>query len=264
MKIAVSGKGGVGKTTISASLIKAIANRGCQVYAVDADPDVSLGTVLGFSEPQIEDLVPLVEMKDVIAEKSGAGAFICLNPDVDDVLERFTIRSGNIRFLRMGGVKQGGTACYCRENSFLHAVLNSLLLKEREIVVLDMGAGIEHLTRGTARGVDLMLIVTEPTRVSVQTTKVIQKLAREIGIKKLLVVGNKVRNDKERQFLEQAFTREELIGVIPFSEVVLEQALDAGTAAMDSSPLPADTPVFNRLLREIEAKEHKAEVEQYG
>lgn len=251
MKIAISGKGGVGKTTISASLIKTIANKGYQVYAVDADPDVSLGTTLGLSEQLLERLVPLVEMKDVIAEKSGGGgAFFSFNPGVDDVLDRFAVRSGNIKFLRMGGVKQGGSACYCRENSFLNAVLNALLLQDKEIVVLDMGAGIEHLTRGTAQGVDMMLIVTEPTKVSVNTAKVIKHLALEIGVPKLFIVGNKVRNGKEKQFIEKAFSPDEVIGVIPLSETVLDQAMGGEATSTDDSPLLEVDDIFNQILRE--------------
>jgi CO dehydrogenase maturation factor len=251
LKIAVSGKGGVGKTTISASIIRTIANKGYQVYAVDADPDVSLGTTLGFPEQLLEGLVPLVEMRDVIAEKSGGGgAYFSLNPGVDDVPDRFSIKSGNIKLLRMGGVKQGGTACYCRENSFLNAVVNALLLKEKEVVVLDMGAGIEHLTRGTAQGVDVMLIVTEPTKVSVQTANVIKKLAQDIGVPRLFVVGNKVRNGREKEFLETAFSPSELIGIIPFAETVLDQAMGDGATTGIDSPLLELEGILDQILRE--------------
>jgi CO dehydrogenase maturation factor len=172
MKIAISGKGGVGKTTISAGLVKLFSNKGHRVYAVDADPDVSLGTTLGLSTEEVESLTPLVEMKEVIQEKSqGGGAFFALNPRVDDVIEQYSIKIGNISFLRMGGIKQGGSACYCKENSFLNSVLNTLLFEQDDVVILDMSAGIEHLTRGTSDGVDLMLIVTEPTRVSTRQPK---------------------------------------------------------------------------------------------
>lgn len=226
MKIAVSGKGGVGKTTISAYLVQKFAGEGYQVYAVDADPDLSLGTVLGLENNDIANLKPIVDMRDVIAAKSsGGGAFYSLNPEVDDVLDQYSLKMGNIKFFKMGAVKQGGTSCYCRENSFLNSLVNSLLLKNDDVVVLDMGAGIEHLTRGTSKGVDAIIVVTEPTKVSVQTAKVVQNLAKELEIKNVKFIGNKIRRAEEREFLESHLPAEDLIGFISFNEYVLDAAL---------------------------------------
>ena len=230
MKIAVSGKGGVGKTTVSASLAKLFANDGHRVYAVDGDPDASLGGALGFSDDVLAKVVPLIDMQDVIKEKisQGGGAFYSLNPQVDDILDTYSIELGNIKFLRMGGVKQGGSSCYCRENTFLHAVVDALLLDQNDVVILDMGAGIEHLTRGTSKGVDMMIVVTEPTRTSVQTAKVVQQLAKDLGVKVIKVIGNKIRSVKEEAFLREQFSEDELLGVIRFDDVLLEVALEEG------------------------------------
>lgn len=226
MKLAISGKGGVGKTTIAAALIKFFAAQGYRVYAVDADPDISLGMVLGLPEEQIGALQPIVDMRQIIAERTGGdGAFFSLNPEVDDLLNRYTITWGNILFLKMGAVKQGGSTCYCRENAVLNALVNSLLLKREEVVVLDMSAGIEHLTRGTARGVDVMLIVTEPSQVSVRTARVIENLARELGVKHVKFIANKVRHHLERGFLQEHFHEEEILGFIPFEEGILDLSL---------------------------------------
>lgn len=226
MKIAVSGKGGVGKTTISAYLIRKFAEEGFQVYAVDADPDLSLGTVLGLENSQITKLKPIVDMRDVIAGKSdGGGAFYTLNPDVDDVLDQYSINLGKIKFLKMGAVKQGGSACYCRENSFLNSLMNSLLLKKNDVVVLDMGAGIEHLTRGTSKGVDAVVVVTEPTIVSLQTARVVKNLADDLGIANVKYIGNKVRREEERDFLRQNLPAEDLLGFVSFNEQLLDAAL---------------------------------------
>jgi len=226
VKIAISGKGGVGKTTISAYLIQKFAHEGYRVYAVDADPDLSLGTVLGIENDDIAKLKPIVDMRDVIAQKSsGGGSFYSLNPDVDDVLNNYAIELGNIRFFKMGAVKQGGTACYCRENSFLNALVNSLLLKKNDVVILDMGAGIEHLTRGTSKGVDVLLIVTEPTKVSVQTTRVVSGLARELEIKKIKFIGNKVRRPEETEFLKSQLPAQDILGFLSYSTQVLDAAL---------------------------------------
>lgn len=243
MKIAVSGKGGVGKTTISAAIIKRFA-QDFQVFAVDADPDISLGSVLGLPEDKVLALEPIVAMKDLMNEKLGGdGAYYSLNPKVDDVIENYSIAHGNIRLLKMGAVKKGGSACYCRENTFLNALLKSLIVANEDVILLDMGAGIEHLTRGTAQGVDVMLIVTEPSKVSVTTAKVIAKLAREIGVKSIFFVANKIRKDEEVDFLKANLEGEQLIGIIPFSEEVLDMAMGLKSTG--------DIPVFNAGIENI-------------
>lgn len=225
MKLAISGKGGVGKTTIAAALINYFARQGYQVYAVDADPDTSLGMVLGLPQERLGTLKPIVDMRQLIAERTGGeGAFFSLNPEVDGLLEDYTIKNGNILFLKMGAIKPGGSTCYCRENTVLNAMINSLLLKRREMVVLDMGAGIEHLTRGTSRGVDVMLVVTEPTLVSIQTARVVQRLARELGIEKIKFVGNKIRQPRDKEFILDHLPAEDVIGLIPLQTAILDQA----------------------------------------
>lgn len=242
MKIAISGKGGVGKTTFSANLAFWLATKGIQVLAVDADPDASLGTVLGISDNVLSDLKPIVDMKELIEERmGGSGAFYPLNPKVDDILDDYSISLGNpvgsIRFFRMGNIKGGATSCYCKENSFLQALVNSLILGEEDTVILDMGAGIEQLTRGTAQGVDILVIVTEASAVSVNTVKVIQTLALDLGIPRVVVVGNKIRSVKEEQFLQSHFSAETLLGLIPFSEELLDMSVN-----IDSAGFPSGTP----------------------
>jgi len=253
LKIAISGKGGVGKTTVAANLVKAFSRDGYSVYAVDADPDVSLGQTLGFKREDLAKLQPLIDMKEVINDKSsGGGLFYDLNPEVDDVVEDYSLKMGNIKFLRMGGVKQGGSACYCKENSFLNAVLNSLLFDQEDVVILDMSAGIEHLTRGTSEGVDLIIIITEPTKVSVQTTRVVQQLARDLGIKKAKVLGNKIRHEKEKEFLSSQFTEEELIGTVSFDEKEWEKAMSEEAGVLDSEELlPNLEEIYKKILEEV-------------
>ncbi len=253
MKIAISGKGGVGKTTVSAGLVKFFSNQGHRVYAVDADPDVSLGVTLGLPMDEVEKLTPLVDMKGIIEEKSqGGGAFFALNPRVDDVIEDYSLKLGNISFLRMGGIKQGGSACYCKENSFLNSVLNTLLFDQEDVVILDMSAGIEHLTRGTSQGVDLVLVVTEPTRVSTQTAKVVQKLAHELGVARVKVLGNKIRSQKEEDFFRSRFNPRDIIGVIPFDERVLEMAMD-GSGVLQEDSIKGMAEVYERIVKEVKA-----------
>ena len=238
LKIAISGKGGVGKTTFAANFAHWLSQKGITVLAVDADPDASLGTVLGISEDVLAELKPIVDMKELIEERmGGSGAYYPLNPQVDDILDDFSISMGEIRFFRMGNIKGGGTSCYCKENSFLQALVNSLILGEQDTVILDMGAGIEQLTRGTALGVDILVIVTEPSKVSVQTVKVIQKLALELGIPRVVVVGNKVRNSKDENFLRDHFPSEQLIGIIPYSDELLEMSINSGSEELPGGSL---------------------------
>jgi len=254
LKIAISGKGGVGKTTVAANLVRAFAVRDYYVYAIDADPDASLGAVLGFPAGELAKLRPVMEMREVIAERAGGdGAFYVLNPKVDDLIEDFSLRRGSIRFLRMGSVKQGGTACYCRENSFLYAVLGNLLLEKDDVVIMDMSAGIEHLTRGTSRGVDLMLVVTEPTQVSVQTAQLVRKLAADLGISRVKFLANKVRTDREREFIFSRLPAAELMGILPFAEEILDNAMadQSGLLTEVGGVLPGMAEIAAKIMREL-------------
>jgi len=216
IKIAVSGKGGAGKTTLAAALIRAYAETHRRVYAVDADPDASLAPALGLAEEAAKEIRPLVELKDSMRElMGGEGEFFSLTPAVAEVLDDFCYRLGNILFIRMGELKKGATGCYCRENAFLHAVLTALLLDRDEVVVMDMPAGIEHLSRGTARGVDFLLIVTEPNRRSIHTARLVEDLAGDLGVKRVAVVGNKIESSEEITLIEAAFPGK-VVGMLPF------------------------------------------------
>ena len=248
MKIAVSGKGGVGKTTLSSGLVKCFANTGVPVYAIDADPDTSLGITLGLDPEKLDQLVPLIDMKDVIEKKNaGGGLLVDLNPDVEDVIEDYCLKEGEILFFKMGGIKQGGSACYCKENSFLQSILNSLLLDKSDPVIIDMSAGIEHLTRGTARGVDLILVVTEPSVTSVKTSMIVKKLAEEIGVKKVMFVGNKIAGQEDSDFLYDHLPRDDFAGMIPFNRDILRQSREQNSADM-SIIIQEIEDIFNNFL----------------
>ena len=180
MKLAVSGKGGVGKTTFSALLIRALNEQGKHVLAIDADPDANLAGALGITDS--EEITPISEMKELIFERTEArpgsiGSFFKLNPKVDDLPEALSIKLENIKFMKLGGVKKGGSGCICPESTLLRVLITHIVLVRDEIVVMDMEAGIEHLGRATASAVDKLIVVVEPGRRSIDTAGHIKQLA---------------------------------------------------------------------------------------
>ena len=201
MKLAVSGKGGVGKTTFSSLLIRSLNAQGKHVLAIDADPDANLAAALGIDGA--DRITPIAEMKDLIFERTEAkpgsiGGFFKLNPKVDDLPEALSAKLENIKLMRLGGVPKGGHGCICPESTLLRALVTHVVLIRDEVVVMDMEAGIEHLGRGTARAVDRLIVVVEPGRRSIDTAENIRKLAGDIGLDRIAVVGNKVRNAQRR------------------------------------------------------------------
>jgi CO dehydrogenase maturation factor len=225
MKIAISGKGGVGKTLLAAILSKIFAESGYSVLAIDADPDANLAATLGFPHP--DKIVPISEMKDLIAERTGAqpgksGGYFKLNPKVDDLPGKYWVEHDGIRLMLMGRTKRGGSGCYCPENALLKALVNHLLLARDEVVIMDMVAGIEHLGRATASAVDKLIVVVEPGRRSIETANTINKLAQDIGLRNIAVVGNKVRGEQDREFLISSLPGYEFLGFIPYDPAIVD------------------------------------------
>ena len=228
MKFAVSGKGGVGKTTFAAFLIKALADAGKRVLAIDADPDANLAQALGIKESST--IVPIADMKDLIEERTGAkpgtiGGFFSLNPKVDDLPDRLAIKIDNIRLMVMGGVKKGGSGCICPESALLKQLVRHIVISRDEAVVMDMEAGLEHLGRGTAMFVNKLIVVVEPGRRSIETALQIKRLASDLGIKNIALVGNKIRNQEDERFIREALNDFEFLCFIPFKEEIIEADL---------------------------------------
>jgi CO dehydrogenase maturation factor len=220
MKLAITGKGGVGKTTLTALLAQTYAAHNRDVLAVDADPSPCLAGALGFPAELRAQLHPIAEMDALIEERTGAkpgtvGGFFTLNPRVDDIPERFSVVHRGVRLLEMGSVELGGSGCICPESAMLKTLFTHLLFRDDEILLLDMYAGVEHLGRATVDFVDAMLIVVEPTRRSLGTAAQIKKLANDIGLQRLYLVGNKVRNEDEAKFLEAETPGLSLLGYLP-------------------------------------------------
>ena len=247
MKLAISGKGGVGKTTFAALLIKTLSEKGKRVLAIDADPDANLAAALGIPNP--ESIVPISDMKDLIQERTGAkvgsvGAFFRLNPKVDDLPEKCSVEVDHIKFMRLGGVKKGGGGCICPQSSLLKALIAHILLARDEVVVMDMEAGIEHLGRGTASAMDRLIVVVEPGRRSVETANNIKRLATEIGLTRIFLVGNKIRGEADQEFLEKYVTGFNWLGFLPYDEKIIEADLTG------ECPYDRDTQA-KEVVREI-------------
>lgn len=237
MKIAITGKGGVGKTTLTALLAQTYADQGRDVLAVDADPSPCLAGALGFPPELRAELHPIAEMGELIEERTGAkpgtvGGFFTINPRVDDIPERFSVLHRGVRLLEMGSVDTGGSGCICPEAAMLKTLFTHLLFRKDDILLLDMYAGVEHLGRATVDFVDAMLVVVEPTRRSLGTAAQIKKLANDIGLMRLYLVGNKVRNDDEAKFLETEAPDIPLIGFLP-ADLKVQEADRLGTPVYD-------------------------------
>jgi CO dehydrogenase maturation factor len=235
MRLAVTGKGGVGKSTFVALLARVLRDAGQRVIAVDADPDMNLAALLGV--PSSTPITPIIAYKELIAERTGtqvgkSAPLFTMNPRVDDIPERFWVDRGGIKLLVMGTVSRGGGGCACPENAFLKALLGHLVLGRDEWVLMDMEAGIEHLGRGTAMGVDEMIVVAEPSRTSLETAARIQRLAVDLKIKRLRMVGNKVRGEEDRQFLRDGAGGIEIIGYLEQSEALRRMSM-AGSSALE-------------------------------
>lgn len=222
VKLAISGKGGVGKTTLTAVLAHLFAKDGYNVIAIDADSDMNLPSALG-----VKNVKPLSELKEVIDERvKGPLGTYKINPKVDDVFEHYSVKNEDgVRVAVLGTIEKGGDGCFCPENAFLRAILRYAIFREKDVLLIDMEAGIEHLGRGTAKGVDLLVAVVEPGKRSFETLERIEKLSKDIGIEKIGVVVNKyVDTEKSRELVEKL--NKPLLGIIPYSQDFIKADLE--------------------------------------
>lgn len=255
MKIAITGKGGVGKTLLSAFLSHTFAKSGFSVIAIDADPDANLAATLGYPHP--ESIVPISELEDLIEERVGVrpgtpGSIFKLNPKVDDLPDEYSVKIDGIRLMAMGRIKRGGTGCYCPEGALLQALVSHLLVQRNEVVILDMEAGIEHLSRGTTKAVDIFIIVVEPGRRSIETAGTIVKLAKDLGVENISVVGNKIRNEDDKKFIQSSLPDADFLGFIPYDPAITEADL-ASRPVVESSLKAAEEvkKIYDKLISSI-------------
>lgn len=262
LKLAISGKGGVGKSTLAAMLAYLAAEEGQRVLAIDADPDANLASALGMPAAEREVLIPLASRRALIEERTGAkvksyGQIFRLNPEVSDIAEKESAYFRGVHLLVLGAVEAGGSGCACPESVLLRALLTDLILYKDDLVVLDMEAGLEHLGRATAKGVDLMIVVAEPGSRSVDTAKTVRRMAGEIGLTRLAVVGNKIAGAEDSAFLREAFQGWSYLGEVPYSETIRRADRD-GVALIDIAE-PALRDVFAGIWKSIQAVAGKRE-----
>ena len=256
LKLAVGGKGGVGKTTITSLIARSIAalNKETKVIAIDADPVANLAAGLGIDESN--PITPISELSDLIAERTGAkpgtmGGFFTLNPKVDDIPDRFSIEKDGVKLLVMGTVQQGGSGCICPEATILKALMNHLVLARNEVVVMDMEAGIEHLGRATSGSVDALIVVVNPGKRSRVAANKIRKLGQDIGIKNIVVLGNRVKSEADKQLIKDSMPDYRILGFIPETDEIARSDRDGIRPFDDITKIPEEFKEITKKLIEL-------------
>ena len=227
MKIAISGKGGVGKTTLAGVMARILADEGRKVLAIDADPDSNLASAIGLPKETLAKLSPIASMTSLIEERTGAkkgtfGSMLKLNPKVDDIPDEMGVTHQGVRLLLLGCIPQGGGGCFCPENVLLKNLVRHLFVKREEAVIVDMEAGLEHLGRGSTGYVDALLIVVEPGQRAINTAKQIKKLGEDLHIKNMMIVGNKVTSGQDRKIIEESLSDFPILGHMSFNTKILQ------------------------------------------
>lgn len=231
MKIAITGKGGTGKTTMAGILSHFFNRDGYQVLAIDADPDANLASALGIPPEKSAEIIPIAQQRQLIKERTGAeskqfGQMFKINPFVKDIADKFCYDHQGIKLLVMGGIKKGGEGCACPENVLLKNLLSELILHRDEVVIVDMEAGIEHLGRATSQAIDKMIMVVEPGTRSILSAKRIMQLARDIGVSSFGIIGNKIQSQSQKEWIQNQFSQGELLGEVFYHEIIQNSDLN--------------------------------------
>ena len=254
MKIAVAGKGGVGKTLVAGVLAEFFTKKGFTVLAIDADPSPNLALTLGVPAEEAGKIVPISENTPLIEAKTQTGVpgVYNLSFSVEDIIEQFSVKTPyGVSLLVMGTVRNAGGGCMCPANTVIRALLHHLIVKRKEVVVTDMEAGVEHMGRATAQHVDIMLVVTDSSLKSMETAKKLHALAKDLGIKTAFLVGNKVKNEEEGKLVVDFASQNSipLLGLIPYDEHIVKADMNG------ESPLKhAETSKSVAVIRKLGEK----------
>ena len=262
MKLAISGKGGTGKSTLAAALALLMKKKGWRVLAVDADPDGNLAAALGASPEEAARIIPISKQKELIEERTGAkvkqyGQMFKLNPEVADIAEGYGTNLKGVTLLVLGAIEAGGSGCACPESVLIRALVTDLVLRRQDALIMDMEAGIEHLGRATARGVDTLLVMVEPSQRAVESAHRVARLGAEIGLRDIRFVANKIASPADEEFVRTALAGREIVGVIPWSDEI-RQAERRGDGVVDG----AGTGLLSRFDAILERLQLPAERKQ--
>jgi CO dehydrogenase maturation factor len=257
IKIAITGKGGVGKSSIAAALALLTAQKGKKVLAIDADPDANLASALGISLDDQKKIVTIAQHKQLIEERTGAkvkqyGQIFKLNPEVADIADKYAYHYRGVELLVLGAIQSGGSGCACPENVLLRALVQNLILHRDEVLFMDMEPGTEHLGRATARGVTSFIVVVEPGQRSIESFKRISRMAAEIDIKNLYVVANKMKSNEDKALIESELDKRKIIGFIPYSDTLLNNDRDGKSVIdnLDDNLIGQFENILQKLLSE--------------
>jgi CO dehydrogenase maturation factor len=239
MKIAISGKGGVGKTTVTTLWGRMFAADGRDVFLIDADPDANLAAALGIAPRDLP--TPLIALKDLVKERTGAdpdkvGQYFKLNPHVSDLPDTYAVKAANLRLLVLGGLREGGAGCACPQGAFLKAMMRHLMLERQEVLLVDLAAGLEFLGRAAVMGIDALVLVVEPGKRSLDTAAIAAAMGRDIGIRRFGAVLNKVTDPAQVEIIRSGLPKGvELLGHVMYSPA-LQQADLEGRAVFGVDP----------------------------